>query len=385
MLLGLNGALAPLVMWLLAFMITILVSYIVMKIPFMNKILTIIIPTYNMEKYLRHCLDSLIIKENMEKVEVLVINDGSKDTSSAIGHEYQDKYPETFRVVDKENGNYGSCINRGLSEATGKYVKVLDADDSFDADVFNDYVKFLLTADVDLVVNNYYSHYENGSIKLKRYYNLQENKIFGLDSFTEKLSLFFAMHAAAYKTENLRAINYYQTEGVSYTDQEWLFMPMTTVKSVVYFTGYLYRYLVGREGQTMDPKVERRMRSHHIVGLKTMVKEYDSMPQLPDSAQKYIDLRIQDRIVKLYASFISVRDAGELADLKEVDAFIKENSPRLYSDSEKYPVSDCIKYRFIENWRSNGFCQCVPSYVAFLRKIDLIRFSIGIRLKKKVC
>lgn len=86
-----------------------------------------------MEKYLRRCLDSLIIDEDgMKQLEVLVINDGSKDSSSQIAHEYQDKYPDTFRVIDKENGNYGSCINRGLKEATGKYVKVLDADDWFD-------------------------------------------------------------------------------------------------------------------------------------------------------------------------------------------------------------------------------------------------------------
>ena len=99
----------------------------------MNKILTIIIPTYNMEKYLRRCLDSLIIdEEGMKQLEVLVINDDSKDSSSQIAHEYQDKYPDTYRVIDKENGNYGSCINRGLKETTGKYVKVLDADDWFD-------------------------------------------------------------------------------------------------------------------------------------------------------------------------------------------------------------------------------------------------------------
>ena len=75
----------------------------------MNKILTIIIPTYNMEKYLRRCLDSLIIdEEGMKQLEVLVINDGSKDSSSQIAHEYQDKYPDTYRVIDKENGNYGN-------------------------------------------------------------------------------------------------------------------------------------------------------------------------------------------------------------------------------------------------------------------------------------
>ena len=99
----------------------------------MKKILTVVIPTYNMQDYLRRCLDSLIIpEEQMKQLEVLVVNDGSKDSSSAIAHEYQDKYPNTFRVIDKENGNYGSCVNRGLKEATGKYFRILDADDWFD-------------------------------------------------------------------------------------------------------------------------------------------------------------------------------------------------------------------------------------------------------------
>ena len=78
----------------------------------MTKLLSIIIPTYNMQKYLRHCLDSLLVSdEMMDQLEVLVINDGSKDNSSKIAHEYETKYPNTFRVVDKENGNYGSCVN----------------------------------------------------------------------------------------------------------------------------------------------------------------------------------------------------------------------------------------------------------------------------------
>lgn len=71
----------------------------------MKKILTIVIPTYNVQDYLHRCLNSLIVsEEQMQHLEVLVVNDGSKDSSSAIAHEYQDKYPDTFRVIDKEKG-----------------------------------------------------------------------------------------------------------------------------------------------------------------------------------------------------------------------------------------------------------------------------------------
>ena len=89
----------------------------------MNKVITIVIPTYNMERYLDRCLNSLIIAPDlMDKLEVLVINDGCKDRSSEIGHSYEAKFPNSFRVIDKENGNYGSCINRGLKEATGNLI-----------------------------------------------------------------------------------------------------------------------------------------------------------------------------------------------------------------------------------------------------------------------
>ena len=122
----------------------------------MEKILTIVIPTYNMQDYLRRCLDSLIVsEEQMNKLEVLVINDGSKDNSSAIAHEYQDKYPDTFRVIDKGNGNYGSCINRGLKEATGKYIKVLDADDHFENKSLEEVLNMMLRIDVDLFLTDF--------------------------------------------------------------------------------------------------------------------------------------------------------------------------------------------------------------------------------------
>ena len=122
----------------------------------MNKVLSIIIPTYNMEDYLRQCLDSLIIADDlMQQLEVLVINDGSKDQSSAIAHEYSRKHPSTIFVIDKENGNYGSCINRGLKEATGKFIKILDADDSFDSAALAEFINQLRDTNADLVITNF--------------------------------------------------------------------------------------------------------------------------------------------------------------------------------------------------------------------------------------
>ena len=75
------------------------------------KVLTVLVPTYNVEKYLRRCLDSLLLPEVLEEIEVLVVNDGSKDGSADIARAYEKKYPQTVVFVDKENGGHGSTIN----------------------------------------------------------------------------------------------------------------------------------------------------------------------------------------------------------------------------------------------------------------------------------
>ena len=217
------------------------------------KVLSVIVPTYNMEKYLCRCLDSLILdEEKMEKLEVLVINDGSKDSSSDIAHEYQMKYPNTFIVIDKENGNYGSCINIGLCEATGKYFKILDADDWFDKESFDKYLAFLSAQDTDLVLNNYRMVDAKGNvIRNIEIQNLQKKQVYKFSELVKR-GLFFQMHSVAYKTQILKDMHYKQTEGISYTDNEFVMKPFSAVKDISVSGVCLYNYFVGRDGQTMN-------------------------------------------------------------------------------------------------------------------------------------
>ena len=96
----------------------------------MHKVLSIVIPVYKVEKFIRQCLDSVIVSpEEMEQIEVIVVNDGTPDNSSVIAHEYAEKYPNSIKVIDKENGGHGSAWNVGLKLATGKYLRFLDSDD----------------------------------------------------------------------------------------------------------------------------------------------------------------------------------------------------------------------------------------------------------------
>ena len=224
-----------------------------------KKVLTVIIPTYNMEKYLHKCLESLVISErNMEYVEILVINDGSTDASSEIAHVFETKYPKSFRVIDKVNGNYGSCINRGVLESTGKYIKILDADDSFIAANFDLFIDFLLTTDSDLIINDYCSVNDKGEILESYNFQLPFEKVFTLDDMSDNTIGWLAMHGITHKRNNLLKINYKQTEGIPYTDEQWVIEPTAFAETISYFPHDLYLYLIGREGQTVDPKILKK-------------------------------------------------------------------------------------------------------------------------------
>lgn len=119
--------------------------------PMKEKILTVVIPIYQIEAYLRQCLNSFVIKETMEDVEVLMVNDGSRDGSVKIAEEFERLYEGTFILINKENGGHGSAINKGIELAKGTYFKVVDGDDWVDPSAFVRLVEVLKTSNADVV------------------------------------------------------------------------------------------------------------------------------------------------------------------------------------------------------------------------------------------
>ena len=94
------------------------------------KYISFAIPSYNSESYMSHAIETILT--GGEDVEIIIVNDGSKDRTSEIGHEYAEKYPSIVKVVDKPNGGHGDAVTCGLLHSTGKYFKVVDSDDWVD-------------------------------------------------------------------------------------------------------------------------------------------------------------------------------------------------------------------------------------------------------------
>ena len=116
------------------------------------KLLTISIAAYNAEEYLANCLESLVKSKFLNEIEIIVVNDGSKDNTKDIGEEYARKYPYSICVINKENGGYGSTIEASLSRATGKYFKLLDSDDYFSTEGLDALISKLAESEADTVI-----------------------------------------------------------------------------------------------------------------------------------------------------------------------------------------------------------------------------------------
>lgn len=224
----------------------------------MEKLLSIVIPVYKVEKYIIQCLDSLIVpdKDMFERLEVVIVNDGTPDNSANMAREYQKRFPTVFHVFDKENGGHGSAFNAGLSKATGKYLRFLDSDDWFDTNNLLRLMNFLDTSDVDLVLNpfNYYLVEKNKfdiipllSMKFDHEYKVEEYDFFNSGN-RHNMTVF---HSATYKTILLKPYLPLFAEGCYYDDMALRIAPLSVSTNFIAFNYPIYNYRVGREGQTI--------------------------------------------------------------------------------------------------------------------------------------
>lgn len=323
----------------------------------MEKQISIIIPTYNMEKYIGKCLDSLLIPE-FDQVEVLVVNDGSKDRSSEIAHTYADRYPDSIIVIDKPNGNYGSCINAALPVARGRYIKILDADDSFDNNAFSRFVAMLATTDADVVVTPYLNVNSEGVITRKddiNYPGIDLFKIYRIDDVdTRVLVKASAMHRLAYKADIFNRFDYHQTEGVSYTDNQWDKIPLSFADTIQITDIYLYRYLLGREGQTMDPKQRSKSIGHIIKVAQDMVSMYEKFGR---NSPHHVFLYDRILLFTMTPFYMSINESKpeDMKQLCAYDEFLKHHYNSFFKALDEMPYTESCSFRFIEDIRHKNY------------------------------
>ena len=225
-----------------------------------------------MEMYLDRSMKSLIIPEVLDEIEIIIVNDGSKDHTLQIAKRYEERYPDSVVVIDKSNGHYGSCINSALSISKGKYFRILDADDWFNSEALLSIVRRLSKVDYDAIYTPYAIYYEKKNIfELQPVpNNISWEKEYNLNEYNLSYP-FLHMHCLTYKTALLKKIFYHQTEGVCYTDTEYVYKPLGSSHSIFCINECLYQYYVGRDDQSTSMKVLSKNFNHFYKVLDELI------------------------------------------------------------------------------------------------------------------
>ena len=160
-----------------------------------KKVLSIVVPSYNAEQYLPETIPTMLSISNLDKLEIIIVNDGSKDNTLAMAQNLQLKYPDTIVIVDKENGGHGSTINSGIQVATGKYFKVVDADDWVESDNLSKLIEYLDSVDDDEVISPFIRVYTDLDKEVLYEYSIKNSKLTYLyDNFLKEADELKLMH-----------------------------------------------------------------------------------------------------------------------------------------------------------------------------------------------
>lgn len=215
----------------------------------MEKILTVSVAAYNVEKFIRQNLDSMTDPEVLDLLEVFIVDDGGTDSTFAIAKEYEERWPDTFHVVHKENGGYGSTVNYSIDHATGKYFRLLDGDDWLDSDGLKRLLSNLLDTEADIVASQYY--YGDEELKLRGTLSeIASRKVYKVSDFC--INGYIGMWELCIKTDILRKCEMKLPEHTLYTDQFFATIPFENAETILYCDFPVYCYRVGREEQSVS-------------------------------------------------------------------------------------------------------------------------------------
>ncbi|NCB64058.1 MAG: glycosyltransferase family 2 protein [Clostridia bacterium] len=245
------------------------------------KLVTFAVPCYNSEAYMDHCIETLL--EGGDDVEIILVDDGSKDRTGEIADGYAAQYPDVVRVIHQENGGHGEGVNQGLRNAAGLYYKVVDSDDWADVDALHKVVEKLrefskMEKPVDLLVCNYvYEHVEDNTQKVMRYTNVfPEDRIFNWDEIGRfRPSQYLLMHSVFYRTELLRDCALELPKHTFYVDNIFVYQPLPFVESIYYMDLDFYRYFIGRADQSVNEQVMVKRVDQQLRVTRLMIGEHD--------------------------------------------------------------------------------------------------------------
>lgn len=300
------------------------------------KLLSIVVPSYNSQDYLRNCVESLL--PGGEAVEILIVNDGSSDDTAKIADEYAKEYPTIVRAIHQKNGGHGEAVNTGMKHATGIYFKVVDSDDWVDLHAYQKVLETLSQfsseeSQIDMLVSNYV--YENENIKNKKVIRypqvLPMNRVFTWDEIgTFKKGQYMLMHSVIFRTKLLHDCGLKLPKHTFYVDNLFVYLPLVHVKKLYYLNVDFYRYFIGREDQSVNEKNMIRRIDQQIYVNQRMVDAYVKIEHCNKKLSRYLLNYLE--IITVVSSVMLIRSGTEenLEKKKALWEYIRTKDRKLY-------------------------------------------------------
>ncbi len=300
------------------------------------KLLSIAIPCYNSEDYMENCIKSLL--PGGDDVEILVINDGSKDMTPDIANAYEKKYPGIVRAIHQENGGHGEAVNAGIRNATGLFFKVVDSDDWVDKEAYLkilDKLKELAGGGetLDMMISNFV--YEKQGAKRKKVMRygsvLPKDRMFGWkDTRYFYKGLYILMHSVIYRTKLLRDCGLELPKHTFYVDNLFVYQPLPYVKNMYYMDVDFYRYFIGRADQSVNEQVMISRIDQQIKVNKMMVESFD-LWKIPNRKLRHYMFNYLE-IITVISTVMLIHSGTEenLQKKRELWKYIKKQDIRLF-------------------------------------------------------
>lgn len=245
--------------------------------------ITIIVPIYNVEKYLRECLDSLL-NQTFKDIEILCMNDGSTDGSVQILEEYKNK-DKRIRVINKKNSGYGATMNMGIDAANSEYIGILESDDVAKPEMFENLYNLITKYNCDVVKSDFFLYYSKQNKLIKN--NIMQgkiiNKVTNIDEDIEILGICPSIWSCLYKKDFLlkNNIRFLETPGASYQDTSFYQKVILSAKKVFLTDNAYVQYRVDNENSSVNNRgkiyciTDEYKEIHKYIDKKAELKKYE--------------------------------------------------------------------------------------------------------------
>lgn len=327
------------------------------------KILTVTIPSYNAERYLDKGIPTMLDESIIDDIEIIIVDDGSTDRTAQIADGYCKKYPNTIKVIHKENGGHGSTINSSIQAASGKYFCVIDADDWVDTVNFVKLVNIMKISNTDLILANAARvDADDKVIGYEKIGKIPTQKEVEIDKYIGKIKN-IEMHNYFILSEILKKKKIQCHEHYFYEDQEFVLYSLMHVKTVLFINMVVYRYLFGREGQSISIENKRKNYSHLIDISDFLISFYKKNKDIMTQNQvKHYTGKIAWFQKAAYSVLLSYYNNEKKEEMKKYDRELKEKSIEIYNANNDL----CIALMRLTNFSCYGM-------MAFIYKIIKMR------------